>query len=52
MVGKLSTFLGHVGGVGKYWRMCTALAYRGYPGVLLGGEKVDRKIGRIHEDID
>lgn len=51
MVGKLSTFLGHVGGVGKYWRMCTALAYRGYPGVLLGGEKVDRKIGRIHDDI-
>ncbi|VFA97877.1 flavin-containing monooxygenase [Nocardia cyriacigeorgica] len=52
VVGKPSTFLGYVGGVGKYRRMCTELAHRGYPGVLLDGHTVDRKIGRIDEDID
>ncbi|AVH23587.1 NAD(P)/FAD-dependent oxidoreductase [Nocardia cyriacigeorgica] len=52
VVGKPSTFLGYVGGVGKYRRMCTELAHRGYPGVLLDGQTVDRKIGRIDEDID
>lgn len=52
VVGKPSTFLGYVGGVGKYRRMCAELARRGYPGVLLDGETVDRKIGRIDEDID
>ncbi|MBF6088426.1 flavin-containing monooxygenase [Nocardia cyriacigeorgica] len=52
VVGKPSTFLGYVGGVGKYRRMCTELAQRGYPGVLLDGQTVDRKIGRIDEDID
>ncbi|MGV9823499.1 flavin-containing monooxygenase [Nocardia xishanensis] len=52
VVGKPSTFLGYVGGVGKYRRMCTELADRGYPGVLLDDETVDRKIGRIDEEIN
>ncbi|TQM33441.1 flavin-containing monooxygenase [Nocardia bhagyanarayanae] len=52
VTGKVSTFLGYVGGVGKYRRMCTEIARRGYPGVQIDGEAVDRKIGRIDEEID
>ncbi|MFE3960723.1 flavin-containing monooxygenase [Nocardia sp. NPDC059091] len=52
VAGKPSTFLGYVGGVGKYRRMCSELARRGYPGVEIGRESVDRKIGRIDQEID
>jgi hypothetical protein len=51
VAGKPTTFLGYVGGVGKYRRMCTALAKHGYPGIELDGETVARRIGRIDEEI-
>ncbi|CAL9620083.1 flavin-containing monooxygenase [Streptomyces sp. enrichment culture] len=51
VTGKPTTFLGYVGGVGKYRRMCTEIAKRGYPGVRIGGEAVARRIGRIDEEI-
>ncbi|MEU9994017.1 NAD(P)/FAD-dependent oxidoreductase [Streptomyces sp. NPDC050848] len=51
VTGKPTTFLGYVGGVGKYRRMCTELAKRGYPGIELDGETVGRRLGRIHEEI-
>ncbi|MFC8266902.1 flavin-containing monooxygenase [Streptomyces cinereoruber] len=51
VTGKPTTFLGYVGGVGKYRRMCTELAKRGYPGIALDGETVARRLGRIHEEI-
>ncbi|MGW3517285.1 flavin-containing monooxygenase [Streptomyces hydrogenans] len=51
VTGKPTTFLGYVGGVGKYRRMCTELAKRGYTGVALDGETVARRLGPIHEEI-
>jgi cation diffusion facilitator CzcD-associated flavoprotein CzcO len=52
VTGKPATFLGYVGGVGKYRRMCTEIAKRGYPGVRIGGEAVAPGIGRIDEEIE
>ncbi|MGW4717873.1 flavin-containing monooxygenase [Nocardia sp. NPDC004260] len=49
--GKPNTFMGYVGGVGKYRRMCTEIAKRGYPGVEIDGEAQSRALGRIHEEI-
>lgn len=49
--GKPDTFLGYLGGVGKYRRMCTEIAKRGYPGVAIDGEAHSRTIGPIHEEI-
>ncbi|WP_036498910.1 flavin-containing monooxygenase [Nocardia aobensis] len=46
--GKPNTFMGYVGGVGKYRRMCTEIAKRGYPGVEIDGETPSRTIGPIH----
>lgn len=51
VTGKPTTFLGYVGGVGKYRRMCTEIAKRGYPGVLIGGQAVAPGVGRIDEEI-
>ncbi|WP_406864225.1 NAD(P)/FAD-dependent oxidoreductase [Streptomyces sp. HUAS MG47] len=51
VAGKPSTFLGYVGGVGKYRRMCTEIAKHGYPGIALDGTTVARRIGRIDEEI-
>ncbi|MGC0334564.1 cation diffusion facilitator CzcD-associated flavoprotein CzcO [Streptomyces sp. SAI-170] len=51
VTGKPATFLGYVGGVGKYRRMCAEIAKRGYPGVTIGGEAVAPGIGRIDEEI-
>ncbi|MEU6187613.1 NAD(P)/FAD-dependent oxidoreductase [Nocardia sp. NPDC047038] len=49
--GKPNTFMGYVGGVGKYRRMCTEIAKRGYPGVEIDGEAQSRTLGPIHEEI-
>lgn len=49
--GKANTFMGYVGGVGKYRRMCDAIAERGYPGVALDGVAKEQGIGRIDEEI-
>ncbi|MGV9823509.1 flavin-containing monooxygenase [Nocardia xishanensis] len=49
--GKPNTFMGYVGGVGKYRRMCTEIAKRGYPGVEIDGEARSRNLGPIHEEI-
>ncbi|QLY28818.1 flavin-containing monooxygenase [Nocardia huaxiensis] len=49
--GKPSTFMGYVGGVGKYRRMCTEIAKRGYPGVEIDGQAQIRTLGPIHEEI-
>ncbi|MBS3695674.1 flavin-containing monooxygenase [Rhodococcus qingshengii] len=49
--GKPNTFMGYVGGVGKYRRMCTEIAKRGYPGVEIDGETKSRNLGPIHEEI-
>ncbi|MEU3010481.1 flavin-containing monooxygenase [Nocardia asteroides] len=49
--GKPDTFMGYVGGVGKYRRMCTEIAKRGYPGVEIDGEARARTLGPIHEEI-
>jgi cation diffusion facilitator CzcD-associated flavoprotein CzcO len=51
VTGKPTTFLGYVGGVGKYRRMCTELAKRGYPGIRIGGTSVAARIGRIDGEI-
>ncbi|MFJ4025039.1 hypothetical protein ACIPXS_35920 [Streptomyces hydrogenans] len=51
VTGKPTTLLGRTGGVGKYRRMCTELAKRGYPGIELDGETVARRLGRIHEEV-
>ncbi|MEK0097979.1 NAD(P)/FAD-dependent oxidoreductase [Streptomyces sp. A475] len=51
VTGKPTTFLGYVGGVGKYRRMCTEIAKRGYPGVRIGGQAAAPGIGRITEEI-
>ncbi|CAL9371041.1 Phenylacetone monooxygenase [Streptomyces sp. enrichment culture] len=51
VTGKPATFLGYVGGVGKYRRMCAEIAKRGYPGIRIGGEAIARRIGRIDEEI-
>ncbi|GAB2738783.1 NAD(P)/FAD-dependent oxidoreductase [Salinifilum aidingensis] len=49
--GKPTTFMGYLGGVGKYRRMCTEIAKRGYPGIEIDGESVARHLGRIDEEI-
>jgi cation diffusion facilitator CzcD-associated flavoprotein CzcO len=49
--GKPNTFLGYLGGVGKYRRMCTEIAKRGYPGVRIDGEATSRHLGPIHQEI-
>ncbi|MBF6210713.1 NAD(P)/FAD-dependent oxidoreductase [Nocardia puris] len=49
--GKPNTFMGYVGGVGKYRRMCTEIAKRGYPGVAIDGEAQARTLGPIHQEI-
>ncbi|WP_433633749.1 flavin-containing monooxygenase [Nocardia sp. CA-120079] len=49
--GKPNTFMGYVGGVGKYRRMCTEIAKRGYPGVEIDGAAPSRTLGPIHEEI-
>ncbi|WP_067707186.1 flavin-containing monooxygenase [Nocardia yamanashiensis] len=49
--GKPSTFMGYVGGVGKYRRICTEIAKRGYPGVEIDGQAQVRTLGPIHEEI-
>ncbi|MBW1595582.1 NAD(P)/FAD-dependent oxidoreductase [Streptomyces sp. JJ38] len=51
VAGKPATFLGYVGGVGKYRRMCAEIAKHGYPGIELDGTAVARRIGRIDEKI-
>jgi cation diffusion facilitator CzcD-associated flavoprotein CzcO len=51
VAGKPSTFLGYVGGVGKYRRMCAELARRGYPGVAFDGSCDERRLGRIDREI-
>ncbi|MEV3901232.1 NAD(P)/FAD-dependent oxidoreductase [Mycobacterium sp. NPDC050551] len=51
VAGKPNTFMGYVGGVGKYRRMCTEIAKRGYPGVEIDGEAQSRTLGPIHEEI-
>ncbi|MBV6761925.1 flavin-containing monooxygenase [Rhodococcus opacus] len=49
--GKPNTFMGYLGGVGKYRRMCTEIAKRGYPGVEIDGETESRRLGPIHREI-
>lgn len=49
--GKPTTFLGYVGGVGKYRRMCTEIAKRGYPGIAIDGETEAPHLGPIHREI-
>ncbi|WP_027499714.1 flavin-containing monooxygenase [Rhodococcus sp. UNC363MFTsu5.1] len=49
--GKPNTFMGYLGGVGKYRRMCTEIAKRGYPGVEIDGEVQSRNLGPIHQEI-
>jgi cation diffusion facilitator CzcD-associated flavoprotein CzcO len=49
--GKPNTFMGYVGGVGKYRRMCTEIAKRGYPGVRIDGETESPHLGPIHREI-
>lgn len=49
--GKPNTFMGYVGGVGKYRRMCTEISKRGYPGVAIDGEARSRTLGPIHQEI-
>lgn len=51
VAGKPTTFLGYVGGVGKYRRMCTELAKRGYPGIEFDGQTVSPHLGPIHREI-
>jgi len=51
VAGKPNTFLGYLGGVGKYRRMCAEIARRGYPGVEIDGEASVRHLGRIHQEI-
>ncbi|GJF23686.1 flavin-containing monooxygenase [Streptomyces sp. HO565] len=51
VTGKPATFLGYVGGVGKYRRICTEIAKRGYPGFRIDGEAVAPGVGRIDEEI-
>ncbi|MBC2640707.1 MULTISPECIES: NAD(P)/FAD-dependent oxidoreductase [unclassified Rhodococcus (in: high G+C Gram-positive bacteria)] len=49
--GKPNTFMGYVGGVGKYRRMCTEIAKSGYPGIEIDGETESRHLGPIHREI-
>ncbi|WP_030690401.1 NAD(P)/FAD-dependent oxidoreductase [Streptomyces globisporus] len=51
VTGKPTTFLGYVGGVGRYRRMCAEIGRRGYPGVRIGGQAVAPTIGRIDREI-
>ncbi|TSE01144.1 NAD(P)/FAD-dependent oxidoreductase [Skermania sp. ID1734] len=51
VAGKPSTFMGYVGGVGHYRRICEEIARRGYPGVALDGRSVAAGIGRIDEEV-
>lgn len=52
VTGKPSTFMGYVGGVGHYRRICEEIARRGYPGVSLDGRSVEPGIGRIDEQVE
>ncbi len=52
VAGKPSTFMGYVGGVGHYRRICEEIARRGYPGVTLDGHAVAPGIGRIDEEVE
>ncbi len=52
VAGKPSTFMGYLGGVGKYRRICEEIARRGYPGVVIDGTTVSKTIGRIDEDVE
>lgn len=52
VTGKPTTFMGYVGGVGKYRRICDEIARQGYPGVRIGGRTVAPGIGRIDKEID
>lgn len=52
VAGKPTTFMGYVGGVGHYRRICEEIARRGYPGVALDGRAVAPRIGRIDEEVD
>ncbi|MEN0138032.1 MAG: NAD(P)/FAD-dependent oxidoreductase [Rhodococcus sp. (in: high G+C Gram-positive bacteria)] len=51
IAGKPNTFMGYVGGVGKYRRMCTEIAKSGYPGIEIDGEAESRHLGPIHREI-
>lgn len=51
VTGKPTTFLGYVGGVGKYRRMCTEIAKRGYPGIAIDGQATAPNLGSIHHEI-
>ncbi|GAA1209758.1 flavin-containing monooxygenase [Prauserella alba] len=52
VAGKPSTFMGYIGGVGKYRRICNEIAERGYPGVEIDGKAVATRIGRIDEEVE
>ncbi|HEY3561293.1 MAG TPA: NAD(P)/FAD-dependent oxidoreductase [Kribbella sp.] len=52
VAGKPSTFMGYVGGVGRYRRICEEIARRGYPGIALDGESVAERIGRIDTEVE
>jgi hypothetical protein len=51
VAGKQNTFMGYLGGVGKYRRICTEIARRGYPGVRIDGKATARHLGPIHREI-
>ena len=50
--GKASTFMGYLGGVGKYRRICEEIARRGYPGVTFDGHSVAAGISGIDVDVE
>jgi cation diffusion facilitator CzcD-associated flavoprotein CzcO len=52
VTGKPTTFMGYVGGVGKFRRICTEIAKAGYPGVRFDGTAVAAGIGRIDEAVE
>jgi cation diffusion facilitator CzcD-associated flavoprotein CzcO len=51
VTGKPSTFMGYLGGVGRYRRICEKIAERGYPGIRFDGSTVAPGIGRIDEEV-
>ncbi|MFE3175736.1 flavin-containing monooxygenase [Amycolatopsis sp. NPDC059090] len=52
VAGKPSTFMGYVGGVGRYRRICEEIARRGYPGIALDGDAAAKHIGRIDTEVE
>lgn len=52
VTGKPTTFMGYVGGVGHYRRICEEIARRAYPGVSLDGRSVAPGIGRIDAAVE